>query len=436
MKSVVRIGLLGVGTVGRGVAALLRRNRALIESKVGTHLEIAAACDLRLSSVRRLPALRGVRLTTRAEEILSDPRIDIVVELIGGYEPARRFVLEALRAGKHVVTANKALLAKYWKEVFTTARQKGVLVYFEASVAGGIPVLQALNEGLAANRISKIAGILNGTTNFILTRMTAAGIPFEQALREAQEAGFAEADPSFDIRGIDAAHKLSVLASLASGTWVKLSDVTCEGIVGLDVRDLLFARQEFGYAVKLLGIAKFFRDAIEVRVHPALIPGEHPFANVSNEYNAVLVEGDAVGDVILYGKGAGSMAAASAVVSDIMFLARQVAIGSAGRLPWVTYDPKRRLRIRPADGMETRYYLRFTCLDKPGVLSRISGVLAKNQVSISAIYQPEHVFQDGRGVPVLVLTHQALEGSIRKSLAEIDRFPFVTAKTVRLRIEE
>jgi homoserine dehydrogenase len=431
----VRLGLIGLGTVGGGVVKMLHKNRALIEAKVGMPVDLALVCD-KYASPKDLKKY-GARcaFTRNAEEVLTHPDIDIVIELIGGYEPARTFVLRALHEGKHVVTANKALMAKYWGDVFEHARIHRRLVYFEAAVGGGIPVIQALNEGLAGNRISKIVGILNGTTNYMLTRMSQSGLNYPEAVKEAQKAGFAESDPTFDVEGIDAAHKIAILASIASGTWVRLSDVVVEGITRLDPRDMEFVRREFGYVVKLLGIAELTEKTVSVRVHPALIPSTHPFANVQNEYNAISIEGDAVGDVILYGKGAGRMAAASAVVSDITYLARQVAAGTAGKLPYVSGDHRRHLIPAAKAEMESRFYLRFTVADKPGVLAGLSGILSRYGVSISGVFQPQHDFQDKRGVPVMMLTHKAREGVMERALKEISRKPYVRAKPVLIRVE-
>ncbi len=436
MKKPVRLGLVGLGTVGGGVVQMLQRNRHLIETKVGAPVELTMVCDKVISTANLKKLNTSATFTRNADDVILHPDIDIFIELIGGYEPARTFVLKALHAGKHVVTANKALLAKYWGDVFEHTRIYRRLVYFEAAVGGGIPVIQALNEGLAGNRISKIIGILNGTTNFVLTRMKKAGLTYEAALKEAQKAGFAEADPTFDVEGIDAAHKIAILASIASGTWVRLSDVVTEGITDLDARDLEFVRKEFGYVIKLLGIAKLTESSVEVRVHPALISESHPFANVENEYNAVSIDGDAAGDVMLYGKGAGRMAAASAVVSDITYLARQVAAGTAGKLPYISGDHMKHLRAVPRSEMSSRFYLRFTVSDRPGVLAGISGILSKLGVSISGVYQPEHSFSGSRGVSIMILTHSAREGVIEKAIKEIARKPFVRAKTVLLRIEE
>ena len=435
MKHPVRLGLVGLGTVGSGVVEMLQKNRAQIEEKSGVPIQLTMVCDKKVSSARvRKLGLESI-FTRDADKVILNPDIDIFIELIGGYEPARTFVLKALHAGKHVVTANKALLAKYWGDVFEHTRVYRRLVYFEAAVGGGIPVIQALNEGLAGNRISKIVGILNGTTNYVLTRMSQAGLDYPTALKEAQKAGFAEADPTFDVDGIDAAHKIAILASIASGTWVHLSDVVTEGIRAVDPRDIAFVRREFGYVIKLLGVAKFTETSVEVRVHPALIPETHPFANVQNEYNAVEMHGDAAGDVMLYGKGAGRMAAASAVISDVTYLARQVAADTAGKLPYVYGDYRKRLKAIPKEQMISRFYLRFTVSDHPGVLAGISGVLSKLGVSISGVYQPERAFST-RGVAIMILTHPTAEGTIALALREIAKRPYVRAKTVLYRIEE
>ena len=436
MKQPVKVGLIGLGTVGGGVIKLLQRNRALIEAKAGAPVELVMACDKAVTPEKAKKMGLRCAFTRNAEEVILHPDIDILIELIGGYEPARTFVLKALHAGKHVVTANKALLAKYWGDVFEHIRMYRRLVYFEASVGGGIPIIQAINEGLAGNRISKITGILNGTTNYVLTRMSQDGLDYQTALKQAQKAGFAEADPTFDVEGIDAAHKIAILASIASGTWVRLTDVVTEGITHVDPRDIAFVRKEFGYVVKLLGIAKLTPTTVEVRVHPALIHETHPFANVQNEYNAISVVGDAVGDVMLYGKGAGSMAAASAVVSDVTYLARQVAAGTAGKLPYVSNEYRKHLKPVSKSDIRSRYYLRFTVSDRPRVLAGISGILGKHDVSISGVYQPEHTFNDGPGATILILTHRSREGAIEQALKEISRKPYLRAKAVLLRIEE
>jgi len=436
MKHPVRIGLIGLGTVGKGVVHMLDKNRALIEAKVGAPVQLTMVCDRSSTPAEQKKLGPHVIFTRKAEEVILHPDIDILVELIGGYEPARTFVLKALHAGKHVVTANKALLAKYWDDVFEHARIYRRLVYFEGAVGGGIPVIQAINEGLAGNRIEKIIGILNGTTNFVLTKMSQENLDYGTALKAAQVAGFAEADPTFDVEGIDAAHKIAILASIAAGARVRLQDVVTEGITKIDARDIEFVRREFGYVVKLLGIARLSDAGVEVRVQPTLIHETHPFANVQNEYNAVSIDGDAVGDVMLYGRGAGSLAAASAVVSDVTYVARQIAAGTAGKLPYVSGDHRRSLKAIPRAQMSSRFYLRFTVADKPGVLAGISGILSKFGISISGVYQPEHAFRSPQGASIMMLTHQTREGVMEKALREIARKPFIRAKTALLRIEQ
>ncbi|MGQ0644002.1 MAG: homoserine dehydrogenase [Elusimicrobiota bacterium] len=433
-KNVVNVGLIGYGTVGGGVADILRSHLAHLEGKAGAKIRLAWICNRSKKALPRL-APHAPRFTRDWRDVTSDPSVDIVVELMGGYEPARTAVLSALKAGKHVATANKALLARYWGEVFRTAQAHRALVYFEAAVGSGIPVIQGLNEGLAANRIEKIYGILNGTTNYILTRMSQEGMSFERALEAAQKAGFAEADPSFDVEGTDAAHKLAVLASLASGGWVRLEQVSRQGIAGLDVWDVRFARDTLGLAAKLLGIVELRNGTFSARVYPALIPASHPFANVSYEYNAVFVHGDAAGDVMFYGKGAGRMAAASAVVSDVVYLARQVANGTAGQIPYVAYE-ERPLKAVPLSEVRCRHYLRFATADKPGALARIAGVLGAEGVSISSVHQDAGEPRAGGGIPVVLVTHAAREGDVQAALRKIDRLPVIRKKTVHLRIEE
>lgn len=436
----IGLGLVGLGTVGTGTIKIIQKNKAHISQRVGASLQLVQFCDKFIKSKPEV-GISSNRIVQDYKKLLSNPNIDIVIELIGGYEPARTIILDALKAGKHVVTANKAVLAKYWDEIFTTAQKHQRLVYFEASVGGGIPVIQGLNEGLAANRIKKIVGILNGTTNFILTQMSENGLSFQDALKQAQKSGFAEADPTFDIQGIDSAHKLAILSSIAFGGWIKISDVYTEGIAHLDLFDLQLAHREFGYGLKLLGIARESDGKIEVRVHPAFLPEGHPFLAVKNEYNAISIIGDAVEDVMFYGKGAGQMAAASAVVSDIIFLARHVAQGTAGKLPYITYDPKRKVKITDTNQIQSRYYLRFTTLDRPGVLSKISGILGNHGVSIASVYQPQSAISSQqsaikKGVPILLTTHTAQEGKVQKAIQQINRLPFVKSKTVLIRIEE
>ncbi|MFH1282851.1 MAG: homoserine dehydrogenase [bacterium] len=433
-KRKVALGLIGFGTVGEGVVKMFNKHLAQIKRRVGADCYIRTICDIKIKEKKTKLSLKGFKLTTSYKDVINDPDIDIVVELIGGYEPARSIVLEAIDKGKHIVTANKAILAKYWDEIFTKGRNRKKLVYFEASVGGGIPVLQAINEGLAGNHITKIMGILNGTTNFILSRMTDNDVDFKTALKMAKSSGFAEADPSFDIEGIDARHKLAILASLAFGAWIRIEDIYCEGISNIQLQDIEYAKNHLGLVLKLIGVAKELKGELELRVHPALVSMQHPFAAVKDEYNAIQICGDSVGDIILYGKGAGQMAAASAVVSDIIFLSRQIANGTAGQLPYVVYHKNKRYKCIPNKRFNHCYYLRFTTLDKPGVLAKITGILGNNKVSIASVYQKG--FSIGKlAVPILIVTHKTDEGKIIKSLKEIDALSNVKAKSIYLRIE-
>jgi homoserine dehydrogenase len=435
MKSKVRIALAGFGVVGSQTLQLLREHQADVESRVGAAVEVAWVLSRHKKPTRLVGP--GVRQTTRWKDVVNDPTVDCVVELMGGEEPALSLVLASLRAGKHVVTANKAILAKHWDDIFRLSQLRRKLVYFEAAVGGGVPVVQAINEGLAGNRITKIMGILNGTTNYILTRMQEAGLPYAKALKEAQAAGFAEADPSFDVDGVDAAQKISILASLATGVWIPPNKVHCEGISNLRPIDLRLISDHLGSVVKLLAIAEETEDGWILRVHPTLVPKNHPFANVRNEYNAVLVHGNAAGDVILYGKGAGGMPTSSAVLSDIIFLCRQIATGTAGHLPYVSRPEYKEPELPDFDRLMSRYYLRVTTQDKPGVLSQVTGILGRHNVSIASVHQD--TFEDPalrpRGVPIVLLTHECREADLQTSLKAINRMPSVRAKTIVLRME-
>ena len=436
MKRKVNLGLIGLGTVGAGVIELLQRNSLIIRQKVGTEVCIRAVCDKdpdRRKLARRMKIKDSI-VTRDPSQILNNPEIDIIVELIGGYEPARKIVLASIKKGKHVVTANKALLARHWAEVFSKAQKHKVLVYFEASVGAGVPVVQALNEGLSANKIRVILGILNGTTNYILTKMSKEELGFNNALAQAKKAGFAEADPSIDLEGIDTVHKLAILGSIAFGAQVRLEDVYCEGITHIAQEDIKYGKSEFGYILKLLAILKVTDGGIDVRVHPTFIPQEHLLTSVNEEYNAVYITGDAVGETMFYGKGAGQMPAASAVVSDVIYLSRNVYNNIAGRVPYVLCDPKKKLNILDINRMETKYYIRFTVVDLPGVLSKISGILGKNGVSIASVFQKEGTSL--REVPIIMVTHKAREGAVRKALGEIDRLKIVRKKSRFIRIEE
>lgn len=427
MKRNIRIAIVGYGVVGQGVYGIIEDNRKAIEKRIGASCEIAAICDLRKIPQKSLH-VRDFR------KVIERKDIDIVVELMGGYEPARTLILESIKSGKHIVTANKAVLAKHWDEIFTLARQYSRLVFFEASVCGAVPVIQVLNEGLAANRIEKISGILNGTTNYILSEMTREKLSFAAALLRAQKSGFAEADPSFDIEGIDTANKLAILSSLAWGGWVQLSDIRTRGITMVSSDDVYFAKK-FGYVIKLLGTAINRSDWLELSVEPRLVPIKHSFAHVHKEYNAVVLQGDAAGDIMLSGKGAGQLAAASAVVSDIIFVARQVANGTAGRVPYVMNDPQKKPKILDSSECDGSYYLRFVTADKPGVLSKISGILGKYEVSIASVYQEEPLVKLRRGVPIIMLTHLTNLADLEEALEAIDELPIIKAKSVYYKIE-
>jgi len=433
VKDRIALGVIGLGTVGIGVAQVLASNAGPIRRRLGVPLELVKAADLNLKAARGLSFPSGV-LTTNAREVIDDPQIDIVIELIGGEDPAKQFLLDAMAKGKHVVTANKALLALHGEELFQAASRARVDIGFEASVCGGIPILRALTEGLAANRILSLYGIVNGTSNFIMSRMTEAGRPFDEVLAEAQQSGYAEADPTFDVAGIDAAHKLAILVNLAFGTPVNFKDVFVEGITGIAPMDVVYAT-EFGYTIKLLAIAKVQDGDIEARVHPTMIPSNTPLARVGGVYNAIQVTGDAVGDIMLYGRGAGSLPTASAVLSDVMDIARNVLTGAAGRVPPCAFQPDQRrpLRIRPIEEITSLYYLRFLVLDRPGVLSQLSGALGKHDISIASVLQRGR--KVGQTVPVVMTTHSAVERNIHLALREIDALPFVSAPTTLVRIE-
>ncbi|MCL4501572.1 MAG: homoserine dehydrogenase [Deltaproteobacteria bacterium] len=430
----IKIGLAGFGTVGTGVVRLLTEQRALLSRRLGTELVLARVADLDLERPRPVAVPKEL-LTTRTQDILDDPEIDIVVELVGGLTAARDFTLAAIERGKHVVTANKALLAHHGNDLLATAATKGVEVAFEASVCGGIPIILALRQGLAANHIQELFGILNGTCNYILTQMSNQGLAYAQALAEAQEAGFAEADPTLDVEGIDTAHKLAILMSLAYGARLDLEAVSVEGISRLDPLDLQFAR-EFGYRLKLLAITRDDGHRVEARVHPTLIPKDHMLAQVSGAMNAVYLTGDAAGPILLYGQGAGMMPTASAVVSDILDLARNLICGALGRVPPLGCHKaleSTRL-IKPMNDTVTNYYFRFAALDRPGVLSQVSGILGKNGISIAAVIQKGR--EMAGTVPIVMVTHEAREADVRQALKEIDQLPLLSPPAIFYRIED
>ncbi len=431
-KKSINVGIIGFGTVGTGTARILIDNADIIKRRLGAPVVLKKISDLDPKRDRGIK-LGDVKLTNDAQSLITDPEIDIVVELIGGYKPARDFILEALRNKKHVVTANKALLAVHGEEIYAAAEKAGVTVGFEASVAGGIPILAAVRNGLAANNIQSIHGIVNGTCNYILTLMTNEGRKFDEVLKEAQAKGYAEADPTFDIEGIDSAHKLAVLTMLAYGTPVKFNDIYTEGISKITPLDIDFAK-ELGYKIKLLAITKMVDGEVEARVHPTMLPGEYPIAAVDGVFNALSIVGDAVGSTMFYGRGAGDMPTGSAVVGDIIEIGRDILAGSVNRSPLVAFRERSVLKIRAMDDILSCYYLRFSVRDKPGVLSRVSGVLGKNNISISS------VIQKGRGaaeaVPLVMMSHEAVERDVRRALDEINRMDCVAGPTMVIRVEE
>ncbi|MGH7387192.1 MAG: homoserine dehydrogenase [Candidatus Methylomirabilales bacterium] len=428
----INIGLVGFGTVGTGVVKLLQGQAPLLQRRLAARLRLKRIADLDLTKPRDVEVDPKI-LTTDAREIIEDPAIDIVIELIGGTTAAREVSLAALRSGKHLVTANKALLATHGLELFRAAAEKRVDLGFEASVCGGIPIIRAVREGLVANRIHAIEGIVNGTCNYILTKMTELGAPFAEVLKEAQDQGYAEANPSLDIDGIDAAHKLQILASIAYGGSVDFNAIHVEGIRGIDPADIQYAK-DLGYRVKLLAIAKETDGEIEVRVHPTLIPEDHLLAFVGGVFNAVYIVGDATGSLMFYGRGAGQLPTASAVVSDVVEIAQNILYQRPSRPSHIPAIAGEGLKIRPMDEVRTRYYLRVMAVDKPGVLSKVSGILGSHDISIAS------VIQKGRharaSVPVVMMTHEAVEGAMRRALAEIDALDVVSGRTVCLRVEE
>ena len=429
-----RVGLIGFGTIGTGVIKLLQQNRELLVERLGAQLELAKVVDLDITTDRGVTVAPGI-LSTRIDDLLADPSIDIVIELIGGYEPARTFVLRAIASGKHVVTANKALLAVHGEEIFAAAAQHGVDVMYEAAVGGGIPVISAIKENLCANRFRSLCGILNGTCNYILTRMTDEGAEFATVLKDAQAHGYAEADPTFDIEGIDTAHKLALLLSLCFGTRVPFKEIFTEGISQISALDIQFARQ-FGYKIKLLAVGKVDDDGrIEARVHPTMIPLNHPLADVDGVFNGIRLVGDFSGPVMFSGRGAGMDATASAVLGDVLAIARNLRVGAVLRTPaqGVSISALRDLPLKPMDEIVSEYYLRFAATDQAGVLAHIAGVLGHFNISIAAMIQPER--QIGGAVPIVIVTHEAREADIRSALAQIDTSPMIRDVSRFVRIE-
>src|SRR5436189_607207 len=431
----INVGLLGIGTVGSGTWEVLLRNASEIERRAGRGIRISRVADKDLARIRKIVGKKA-KITADAYEVVRAKDIDIVIELIGGTTIAKELVLEAIKHGKQVVTANKALLATHGNEIFKAAQKKGVMVAFEASVAGGIPIIKALREGLAANRVEWIAGIINGTSNFILSEMRAKGLSFGAALKEAQALGYAEADPSFDIEGVDAAHKATIMSAIAFGIPVQFDKAHVEGITTLQAADIRYAEQ-LGYRIKLLGIARRAAQGIELRVHPTLIPETRLIANVEGVMNAVLVKGDAVGPTMYYGAGAGAEPTASAVIADLVDVTRMHTADPGHRVPHLAFQPDQLsdLPFLPMGEVETSYYLRMRVLDRPGVLADISRILADASISINAMVQREPAAGEEQ-VDIIMLTHQTREKSINAAIGKIEKLPVVTGRVTRIRLEE
>ena len=428
----IKIALLGLGTVGSGVVKVLESHGAEMQARAGCRLVLRRVADADLTRPREGLDLGRLPLVGDANRVLDDPEVQIVIELVGGLEPARTFILKALASGKHVVTANKALLAHHGAEIFAEARRNRVMLGFEAAVAGGIPLIRAVKEGLPANRILSAFGIVNGTCNYILSKMTDEGRDFTEVLKEAQAKGYAEADPALDIEGLDSAHKLQILASLAFRTTVDLKDIYTEGISGVAGEDVVNAG-ELGYRIKLLAIAKASDGSLEARVHPTMIPADSPMAAVSGVFNAVFITGDNVGNLMFYGRGAGQLPTASAIWSDTLDIARRVAHGIPALdvdLPSVSERP---LPLRPMDEIRSAYYLRVMAMDRPGVLAQVAGILGRHDISLVSVLQKGRAH--GEAVPVVMMTHDARERDMRTALAGIDKLPVVASRTTMIRVE-
>jgi homoserine dehydrogenase len=432
----VQIGLIGLGNVGTGVVKILQQQATLITERLGARLALKRVATLHPERPREVHVPASL-VTADAFDLINDPEIAIIVELIGGYEPAYTYVREALCRGKHVVTANKALLAQHGQEIFQLASAQGCDIGFEASVGGGIPIIRTIKEGLAANQFLSISSIINGTANYILSRMTDQGLAFQDALKEAQELGYAEADPTFDIEGIDAAQKLALLTSLAFGSWVAHEAIYTEGIAKLTQLDIVYAR-ELGYRVKLLALTNMEAGQLDVRVHPALVAADSWLAHVNGVYNAVCLRGDAVGRQMLIGRGAGALPTGSAVVSDLVDVARNILKGSSGRVPPQAYQAQslRDLQLKDINEIVCKYYLRFQVSDQPGVLASIAGILGKNTISIESVIQKGRGRAPGAAVPVVMMTHEAQERCIRQALQAIGALPCVQGETICIRVED
>ena len=435
----IQVGLLGIGTVGSGTFEVLKRNQEEIQRRAGRPIQITMVADLDTARAQEIVG-NAVKVVNDARQVIANPEIDIVVELIGGYGIAKQLVLEAIAAGKHVVTANKALLAVHGTEIFAAAHKKGVMVAFEAAVAGGIPIIKALREGLSANRIHWVAGIINGTTNFILSEMRDKGLAFVDVLKQAQALGYAEADPTFDIEGVDAAHKATIMAAIAFGVPVQFDKAYVEGITKLEAQDIRYAEQ-LGYRIKLLGISKRTADGIELRVHPCLVPAKRLIANVEGAMNAVMVQADAVGTTLYYGKGAGSEPTASAVIADLVDVTRLHTADPLNRVPHLAFQPETfdqamsNLPVMPMEQVVTSYYLRLRVADQAGVLAQITGIFAQAAISIDAVLQRE-AGEGENQTDLIILTHDCVEAKMNQALAQMQQLSTVLAPITRIRKEE
>ena len=430
----IKVGMIGFGTVGAGVGKILQKNSSLIEKRMGAKIILKRVADIDIKTDRGVKLKRGV-LTRSAADVIEDPEIDIVMELIGGIEPAKTCILKAIRNKKHIITANKALLALHGDEIFKEAYRFGVNVNFEASVGGGIPLIRSIKEGLVANRIQSIFGILNGTSNYILSKMTDEGRNFKEVLKEAQEKGYAEANPTYDIEGFDAAHKLAILIRLAFGTPLRFEEIFIGGISEITPLDIQFG-QEFGYRIKLLAIAKMDQGKIEARVHPTLIPKRHLLSTVEGVFNAIYIKGDAIGPTLFYGQGAGQMPTGSAVISDLVELGRNLLIQATGRrVPPLSFQESaiEKISLKKMEDVVMPFYMRFSVLDRPGVLSKISGILGKNDISIASVIQKGRKIKGA--VPVVMMTHEAKEKNVHRALKEIDQLGVILGKTIFIRVE-
>ena len=435
MMRKISVGIIGFGTIGSGVVKILQDNGDIIKKRLGVIVEVTKIADLDITTDRGIKVNPEI-LTTDAQEVINHPEVNVIVELIGGYEPARSLILQAINAGKHVVTANKALLAKHGSEIFSISEDQQVSIGFEAAVGGAIPIIRAIRESFVANKIYSIEGIVNGTANYILSKMSDEHCSFDLALKEAQEKGFAEADPTFDIEGIDSAHKIAILSQLAYGTPVKFEDITIQGISSVTIHDIECAR-EFGYRVKLLAISKFDGDFVDIRIHPAMIPQSNPMANVNGVLNAVRVCDDLMEENILIGHGAGSLPTGSAVIADIIEIARDILSGSKLRVPPHSFQNSeiKTIPILNIESIDSEYFLRFSVLDNPGVLSRISGILGQHSIGIQSVIQKGRC-NEGRGVPLIMMTHRANEKNIQLALREIDELEVVCEKSNFIRVEK